>query len=158
MPGQAKMTAACRDLKNTIRVARRAVVSVAGRTVMIGVVVMRVRELLEDMVHLMRCRIKQEKYKRRGPKSGPQASNRRPAAMNQMRHRETKWEDFIHPWRHVQAPVYAVKSASSAPSGFIRQCSWIGAGFLPRANRTSSTAIKSAAEVSTMVAAEEMSN
>jgi hypothetical protein len=59
MPGQAKMTAACRDLKNTIRVARRAVVSVAGRTVMIGVVVMRVRELLEYMVHLMRCLIKQ---------------------------------------------------------------------------------------------------
>jgi len=61
MPRQAKMTAACGDLKNTIRVGRRALVSVAGRMVVIGVVVMRLGQLLENVVHLMRCRIKQEK-------------------------------------------------------------------------------------------------
>jgi hypothetical protein len=35
----------------------------------IGIVMVRLRQSLENMVHLVRCRIKQKKQKRRGPQS-----------------------------------------------------------------------------------------
>jgi len=44
-------------LENAVRVGGRTIMSVAGRMVVIGAVMMRLRRLLENMVHLMRCRI-----------------------------------------------------------------------------------------------------
>jgi len=57
VPGQAEMTAACRDLKGAIRVGRRMAVVIAVGMLMIGIMVMRFGKLLEKMVHLVGRRI-----------------------------------------------------------------------------------------------------
>lgn len=53
LPPQTEMTLACRDLKDTVRVGGRTVISIGGRMFMIGIVVMRLGNLVEKMMHPM---------------------------------------------------------------------------------------------------------
>ena len=72
-------------------------------------------------------------------------------------HLRTKWNDSIQPAENDQALYVDVRKGNDGAARLSAQCSWIGAGFLPRAYMPSSRAKNSAADVSTMVAAEEMS-
>ena len=101
------------------------------------------RSLLKKVVHPVGRGVDQKEQKRSCPKRGGAAGDRRRGFLSSVFHGKTTGGFY------TSAPSM-IKRRSS-------QWSCSAVGFLPRVNKTISTTIKSAADVSTMVAAEETS-